>query len=631
MKKTKLLSLITLPLVVGGAGVILASNITNNNEEVVLQNKSKEFKSIVNEGFVKDISLGESVTEVIITDATGQDHLYAWGANGSGQLGIGYKSTYESFPHELTWWSDYKKIKNVETNGYNSAVVVTDSLGYDHLYMFGTNTKGQLGNGTTIEAVTSPTEVLLPQNIVIKDLSLGRYNSLAVVTDSLGYDHIFSWGYNYHGQLGTGTTTGTSGYKTSPQEISSKFGSYSSVKEVETNNETSGAIVTDSLGNDSVYMWGYNYHGQLGINSNTGYKTTPVLMTYLPTYTEFRDLSVGAEFSGVLTTDSLGNDHLYTWGRNERGQLGTNSSTNLIQRRPVEVTTIPYNQEFVDLSFGSTHASLVTKDYNDQEHIYTWGCNASGELGNGTVSANSSSPIEISVPNGEEYNVELGYHSSSVIVTDSYGQNNFYLWGNNEFGQLGNGTLNDATSPIIGGENIDIVSLSTTFIEQVSSEEFIFEISSSVASDLSENVAVYNSNGVKVGDTTLTVKEEATKASSIVYSYDAIITDFDNASNSELYWSIDGGETLNLISENKYEFSKIDNNNVVIYSSIGIGLVVLIILIIIFIVLFLSRNNEKEESKEESWNQQKSNKNKKSKKTQEEENRKKQNDVLDAF
>ncbi len=629
MKKTKLLGLITLPLVVGGVGVIFASNITNNNEEVIFQKELKEIESIVNDGFVKDLSLGENFTEVVITDAAGNDHLYAWGANSFGQLGLGYKNSYEWLPQEVTEFED-KQIKNLEINGYNSAVVVTDSLGYDHLYMVGRNDKGQLGVGNDDDSYDFM-EVSLPQNIVVKDLSVGRFNSMVVVTDAVGIDHVYSWGYNLHGQLGTGSSYGGStSFVTSPKEISSKFGSYSSIKEIETEESTSGAIVTNAQGNDQLYMWGSNGWGQLGINSFTQKITPTLVTTKLSSYNNLSNLSLGWYHSGVVATDSNGNDHLFTWGLNDDGQLGISSSSGKTAI-PTEITSIPQNQKLVDFSLGSSHSAVVSVDSTGEEHVYTWGCNSHGELGDGTSGGSHNAPVEISMPEGEEYDVELGFHASSIIITNSFGQNDFYLWGNNQSGQMGNGTTDSVITPTPGGNNIDKVSLSTTFIEQVSSEEFIFEISSPVASDLSENVAVYNSNGVKVGDTTVTIKEEATKASSIVYSYDAIITDFDNVSNSELYWSIDGGETLNLISENKYEFSKINNNNVVIYSSIGIGIVILIILIIVFVVLLLTKDNDKEESKEDNWDQQKSKKEKKSKKNKDEENRKKQNDVLDAF
>ncbi len=628
MKKTKLLGLITLPLVVGGAGVLFASNMTNNNEEVIFQKELKEIKSVANDGFVKDLSLGENFTEVVITDAAGNDHLYAWGANNFGQLGLGYKNSYEWLPQEVTKFED-NQIKNVEANGYNSAVVVTDSLGYDHLYMVGRNDKGQLGVGNKDDSYNFM-EVSLPQNIVVKDLSVGRFNSMAIVTDTVGIDHVYSWGYNLHGQLGTGSSYGaTTSFVTSPKEISSKFGSYSSIKEIETEESTSGAIVTNAQGKDQLYMWGYNYYGQLGDNSATQRITPKLVTTNLSNYNNLSNLSLGWYHSGVVATDSNGNDHLFTWGLNDDGQLGISKNGGRMYV-PTEITSISQNQ-FVDFSLGSSHSAVVSVDSTGEEHVYTWGCNGNGELGDGTSGGSRNAPIEISMPEGEEYDIELGYHTSSVIVTDSYGQNDFYLWGNNQSGQMGNGTTDSVITPTPGGDNIDRVSLSTTFIEQVSSEEFIFEISSSVASDLSENVAVYNSNGVKVGDTTLTVKEETSKESSIVYSYDAIITDFDNASSSELYWSIDGGQTLNLISENRFEFSEQNNTNVVIYSSIGIGLVILIVLIIVFVVLFLTKDNDKEESQEDNWDQQKSKKEKKSKKNKDEENRKKQNDVLDAF
>jgi len=99
------------------------------------------------------------------------------------------------------------------------------------------------------------------------------------------------------------------------------------------------------------------------------------------------------------------------------------------------------------LSLGSTHSAAITKDGS----LYMWGDNYYGELGNGTVE-NKSKPIKV-MKNVKS--VSLGGNHSGVITTDG----SLYTWGYNASGKLGNGTLKDSAKPIKVMDNVETVSL----------------------------------------------------------------------------------------------------------------------------------------------------------------------------
>ncbi len=98
----------------------------------------------------------------------------------------------------------------ISAGAYHSLALTADG----HVYAWGYNNYGQLGNGSTANA-TTPVEVEGPggtgtlSNIVA--ISAGGYHSLALTADG----HVYAWGYNGYGQLGNGSTTNA----TTPVEV----------------------------------------------------------------------------------------------------------------------------------------------------------------------------------------------------------------------------------------------------------------------------------------------------------------------------------------------------------------------------------------------------------------------------
>ncbi len=170
-------------------------------------------------------------TVAIKTDGT----LWAWGNNGSGQLGDG-TATDRSSPTQIgadTSWASVSA-------GNSPAVSYTVAIKTDGtLWAWGNNGSGQLGDGTTTDR-HSPTQVGADTNWA--SVAAGGSHTVAIKTDGL----LWAWGDNGYGQLGDGTTTSRS----SPTQI----GADTNWASVAAGTDYTVAIKTDG----SLWAWGYN-------------------------------------------------------------------------------------------------------------------------------------------------------------------------------------------------------------------------------------------------------------------------------------------------------------------------------------------------------------------------------------
>ncbi|WP_347812871.1 RCC1 domain-containing protein [Leucobacter luti] len=186
------------------------------------------------------------------------------------------------------------------------------------------------------------------------------------------------------------------------------------------------AIGTDG----NAYGWGDNSYGQLG-DGTTSSSTTPVKVS-APDGVTFVDIAAGAFFTIATGSD----DKTYAWGYNSTGQLGNGTLTN--SPIPVEVLT-PASVTFSRLGAGVGFAGAEGSDGN----IYMWGDNSNGQLGTGTF-ANTATPAALVPPVDVTLNqIAVGPANTFAIGSDG----NSYGWGNNAYGQLGDGTLSVRNTP----------------------------------------------------------------------------------------------------------------------------------------------------------------------------------------
>ena len=327
--------------------------------------------------------------------------VWVWGYNGFGQLGDG-SNTNKSSPVQVPGLSS---VSMIASGNYHSLAIKDDTS----VCAWGYNRYGQLGDGSTTNK-TSPVHVAELSNVVM--ITAGRHLSLGLKDDG----SVWAWGYNYYGQLGDGSTTN----KTSPVQVSG----LSNVLMIASGDSHSLGLKDDG----SVWAWGINGSGQLGDGSTTN-KTNPV---QLPGLSNVAMIAAGFYNSLAIKDDGS----VWAWGINNSGQLGDGSTTN--KSSPVQM---PGLSNVAMIAAGFYHSLATKKDST----VWAWGKNSHGQLGDGST-ITKSSPVPVQVPGlsnvamiavRDSHNLALKDDSSVVLA-----------WGNNYYGQLGDGSTITKSSPV---------------------------------------------------------------------------------------------------------------------------------------------------------------------------------------
>ncbi len=363
---------------------------------------------------VTTVTAGRSFTCAVTLDG----RLACWGANTYGQLGDG-SNTNRSIP------------VLVLGGALSGASVRQVSAGQDHTCALttagavacsGSNYWGQLGDGTQTfrnTFVSASGGVLTGQTS--SQVSVGAAHGCVIAATSWAS----CWGFNNTGQVGDGSTDNAI---TSPRWVATQ--GYTSIEAGEMH---TCAITTTKL----TSCWGYNSVGQVGDSSTTN-RATPVLITGgALAGTQVVAISAGLNHTCAITIVQT----LACWGGNTDGQLGDGTTTN--RSVPVAVTGGALaGQTVVAVSAGNAFTCVLTGSGN----VACWGRNTSGQLGDNTT---TSRTLPVSVDDqmfGSETISALaaGYdHACAVSATGTLG-----CWGENQWGQLGDGTTTDRLRPV---------------------------------------------------------------------------------------------------------------------------------------------------------------------------------------
>ncbi|MBK9518622.1 MAG: hypothetical protein IPO09_14975 [Anaeromyxobacter sp.] len=233
----------------------------------------------------------------------------------------------------------------------------------------------------------------------ITAIAAGNSHSLVIKSDG----SLWGFGANNVGNLGVAAAVNT----TVPVSLGAGYAT-----------AAGGIGHTVALKQDgSLWTWGWNDNGQLG-QGFTGGQALPTRVG-----TSLYVKAVASQYGGQALRPKM---DLYGWGSNVVGQVGDFTTTD--RNAPV------YVHWFVDVEAGQAHsvAQLTTGGYE------TWGFNANGQLGNGTL-LNQLTPaggLAANYPVDAYKTFALGLAHTLALGNDGV----LWGWGNNFYGQLGDGT-----------------------------------------------------------------------------------------------------------------------------------------------------------------------------------------------
>jgi alpha-tubulin suppressor-like RCC1 family protein len=335
----------------------------------------------------------------------------------------------------------------------------------DTLLTWGNNNSGQLGDNTTIFRSTPITTLAGGANW--KQVADGGSHTAAIKTDGT----LWSWGQNIFSQLGNNTTI----FRSTPITT---FAGGTNWKQVACGDSHTAAIKTDG----TLWTWGLGSQGRLGGNEIPISKNTPV--TTFAGGTNWKQVACGANNTAAIKTDGT----LWTWGNNNAGQLGDNTTT----QRITPVTTFAGGTNWKQVAGGTSHTAAIKTDGT----LWTWGINT-GSLGDNTI-INRSTPVTTFAGGTNWKQVSCGGNHTAAIKTDG----TLWVWGFNNFGQLGDNTTNSLyprSTPVTtfaGGTNWKQVAGGSAYTAAIKTDGTLWTWGQNTSGQLGDNTIINRSTPV---------------------------------------------------------------------------------------------------------------------------------------
>ncbi|HZS58122.1 MAG TPA: hypothetical protein VFA43_02555 [Gemmatimonadaceae bacterium] len=345
---------------------------------------------------------------------------YCWGSDTGGALGIGSARGAQLLPVAVAGNHTFSSLSGAEffRCGLSGALPLC----------WGQTLAG--GNRGNLYSDSVPTMVALDVPS-LATVSAGPSHACGLTKSGAAY----CWGENYFGQLGVGDTLGRS--TAVPVSGGIKWSAISV-----------GFWHTCGLTVDSTaFCWGENLAGELGAPPDSlPLSTTP--------FAAARGLKFTSVTTGSLYTCGLtAAGQIYCWGWNYAGNLGDSTTTNRDTPTPIAQGNVAFKSV---VASNANSIVLVTCGVTTVNAMYCWGWNGYGQLGNpnapsmdcGSVSTNPASCSSLApflVAGGLQWaSVSVGTtHTCGITVTNAA-----YCWGQNDHGQLGDGSTQPSAVPV---------------------------------------------------------------------------------------------------------------------------------------------------------------------------------------
>jgi alpha-tubulin suppressor-like RCC1 family protein len=356
-----------------------------------------------------------SLRSPVVAITVGTDHTCAitagggvecWGLNSFGELGNGSTTGLSSTPVNVTGL--HSGITALAASQYDTCALT----GGGGVKCWGLNSQGQLGDGSKTNR-SAPVDVVgLARGITAISANLKFACALT------GGGGVKCWGaLNLPLLLGPVPTL-----KRTPFQIAGLPSGISAI--------AAGLDFTCALKADGgVRCWGSDVLGTLGDGSKFGLYRTPVGVKGLTSGVA----AISADGGACALTAEGG---VKCWGANQDGQLGT-GSTSTDSSTPLDVAGLASGITAVAVGFD--HACALTSGGG----VKCWGDNSAGELGDGSTT-NSSTPVDVTgLASGVASITAGGFDTCAITSTGDV-----KCWGDNSYGQLGDGTTTNRQVPV---------------------------------------------------------------------------------------------------------------------------------------------------------------------------------------
>lgn len=351
--------------------------------------------------------------------------LACWGQNHKGQLGNGTTTSVLS-PTKVNVGTG-RTVKQLALGPAYTCVILDN----DTVKCWGQNTNGELGNGTTTDLTSPPTNpVDLGSGRTAKSISAGASHVCAILDN----DKVKCWGLNYFGEIGIGGSTGPNVKITTPLSTTINLGSGRTAKQVEAGSMSTCAL----LDNDMVKCWGRDNHGFLGLNNGGNLNVPSFSSINFGSGRIVKRLFVSKSFNGCVVLD---NDAFTCWGYNLDGMYGFGNKTNLSSPSltPVNWGSGRTVKKLFWYPYSTRHMCALL----DNDTIKCTGIGFEGRLGQGNTTDFTSPPANPVTLGKTVKSMALGESHTCAVLSD----NSVKCWGPNSSGQLGIGNKTFQTSP----------------------------------------------------------------------------------------------------------------------------------------------------------------------------------------
>ncbi|NEZ03086.1 hypothetical protein G4Y73_02850 [Wenzhouxiangella sp. XN201] len=269
-----------------------------------------------------------------------------------------------------------------------------------HAYVWGDNSRGQLGLGYEGGQAALPTQEISAS--AWADMDAGRYHSCGIKVDNT----LWCWGLNRSGQLGVGDTDNRS----SPEQVGS---------------DTGWMVVSAGRGNTcgiragELYCWGWDRSGVLGQGTLNEGSSVPLRVGLASDWVD-----VVASVGGGHVCGIRGGGRLYCWGANNDGQLGIGS----FDQRSIPTQV---GGSWIQVALGLRHScGIETFAEPDRGgRLFCWGDNGLNQFGS-EAGEGSSTPVDVSahysVPGSDWALLSAGYNNTCAVTS----RGTLYCWGN---------------------------------------------------------------------------------------------------------------------------------------------------------------------------------------------------------